>query len=56
MATNDTDAGDALLAAIKRKAEGDKHTSAELLRLAEAYAWVIAPRQPHGSQQAPTRE
>ncbi len=37
-----------LLDQILESAEGEEN-GAELLRLAEAYAWVVNPEQPHGS-------
>jgi hypothetical protein len=43
------EAGIALLRKIQGAAEATDRPEA-LLRLAEAYAWVVAPRQPHGGQ------
>jgi hypothetical protein len=41
----------ALFETIKARAEGA--TSAQLVNLAEAWAWLTAPAQPHGSSAAP---
>lgn len=40
---------DALLAAIQAQI-GAAPNAMTLLRLAEAYAWAVAPDQPHGSR------
>ena len=40
---------DALLAAIRTQV-GNAPNAMTLLRLAEAYAWAVAPDQPHGSR------
>ena len=45
------DARIALFEAIRQRAEGA--TSAQLLNLAEAWAWLTSPAQPHGSSSAP---
>ncbi len=44
-----TAARDALLAAITAQV-GNAPNAMTLLRLAEAYAWAVAPDQPHGSR------
>ena len=41
----------ALFEAIKLRAEGA--TSAQLVNLAEAWAWLTSPAQPHGGSAAP---
>lgn len=41
----------ALFSAIKDRAEGA--TSAQLLNLAESWAWLTSPAQPHGSSSGP---
>jgi squalene cyclase len=41
----------ALFEAIRLRAEGA--TSAQLVNLAEAWAWLTSPAQPHGSSAAP---
>jgi hypothetical protein len=41
------EARDALIAAIATQAAAAPNATT-LLRLAEAYAWVMAPAQPHG--------
>ncbi len=41
----------ALFEAIKQRAEGA--TSAQLVNLAEAWAWLTSPAQPHGGSTAP---
>ena len=40
----------ALFQAIKERSQGA--TSAQLANLAEAWAWLTSPAQPHGSQAA----
>ena len=39
---------DALFQAIAKKLSGNC-TSTDVLRLAEAWAWLVSPDQPHGS-------
>ena len=41
----------ALFETIRARAEGA--TSAQLVNLAEAWAWLTSPAQPHGSSAAP---
>jgi hypothetical protein len=41
----------ALFETIKLRADGA--TSAQLVNLAEAWAWLTSPAQPHGSSAAP---
>jgi len=41
----------ALFETIRARAEGA--TSAQLVNLAEAWAWLTSPAQPHGSSSAP---
>lgn len=41
----------ALFEAIRLRAEGA--TSAQLVNLAEAWAWLTSPAQPHGGSAAP---
>jgi len=41
----------ALFETIKARAEGA--TSAQLVNLAEAWAWLTSPAQPHGSSPSP---
>lgn len=41
----------ALFETIKARAEGA--TSAQLVNLAEAWAWLTSPAQPHGSSSGP---
>lgn len=45
-------ASDALLEAIEAKAKVDGQSVSNLLRLAEAYAWIVAPDSPHGGSNA----
>lgn len=39
-----------LLDAIERRIDGGKLRAADIRELAEAYAWVMHPGQPHGGQ------
>lgn len=45
-------AADALLKAIEAKATVEGQSVTALLRLAEAYAWVVAPDSAHGGSNA----
>ena len=47
MSTEADETRDALLAAIKAQVAIAPNATT-LLRLAEAYAWAVAPEQPHG--------
>lgn len=48
------EAQDAVLDLITASAKSDTGSAVAILQLSEAYAWLIAPRQPHSGGARPT--
>ena len=46
-----TEVADVLLAKIQALADEPAENAVAILRLAEAWAWLISPSQPHGGAQ-----